>query len=104
MWSSGRPRVSILYGLGDATTGRTVMAVHHAGLAVHGAQVPWGKVVTKGVPVVAAGRLPSMLRALPAVLEPERVADLAGQARVRFHAAADSRPRGARRGRWGTTR
>jgi hypothetical protein len=57
-------------------------------VAVHGAQVPWGKVVTKGVPVVAARRLPSMLRALPAVLGPERVAGLADQARVRFHAAA----------------
>jgi hypothetical protein len=57
-------------------------------VAVHGAQVPWGKVVVHGVPVVAARRLPSMLRALPAVLGPERVADLADQARVRFHAAA----------------
>jgi hypothetical protein len=52
------------------------------------AQVPWGKVVTHGVPVVAARRLPSMLRQLPAVLGPERVAVLADQARVRFHAAA----------------
>jgi Nuclease-related domain len=57
-------------------------------VAVHGAQVPWGKVVVGGVPVVAARRLPSMLRALPAVLGPERVAGLADQARVRFHAAA----------------
>ena len=57
-------------------------------VAVHGAQVPWGKVVMQGVPVVAARRLPSMLRALPAVLGPERVAGLADQARVRFHAAA----------------
>jgi Nuclease-related domain len=57
-------------------------------VAVHGAQVPWGKVVTKGVPVVAARHLPSMLRALPAVLAPERVATPADQARVRFHAAA----------------
>jgi Nuclease-related domain len=57
-------------------------------VAVHGAQVPWGKVVTQGVPVVAARRLPSMLRQLPAVLGPERVAVLADQARVRFHAAA----------------
>jgi Nuclease-related domain len=57
-------------------------------VAVHGAQVPWGKVVTNGVPVVAARRLPSMLRQLPAVLGPERVAWLAAQARVRFHAAA----------------
>jgi hypothetical protein len=57
-------------------------------VAVHGAQVPWGKVIRQGVPVVAARRLPSMLRALPAVLGPERVAWLADQARVRFHAAA----------------
>ena len=57
-------------------------------VAVHGAQVPWGKVVTQGVPVVAAKRLPSMLCQLPAVLGPERVAGLADLARVRFHAAA----------------
>jgi Nuclease-related domain len=57
-------------------------------VAVHGAQVPWGKVVMQGVPVVPARRLPSMLRQLPAVLGPERVAALADQARVRFHSAA----------------
>jgi hypothetical protein len=57
-------------------------------VAVYGAQVPWGKVVSDGVPVVSARRLPSLLRALPAVLGPERVAWLADQARVRFHAAA----------------
>jgi hypothetical protein len=56
-------------------------------VVVHGAQVPWGKVVTHGVPVVSARRLPSMLRQLPAVLGPERVAWLADQARLRFHAA-----------------
>jgi hypothetical protein len=58
-------------------------------VAVHGAQVPWGKVVMNGVPVVPAKRLPTMLRALPAVLGPEQVAALADQARIRFHAAAD---------------
>jgi hypothetical protein len=57
-------------------------------VAVHGAQVPWGKVVTDGVPVVSAGRLPSMLGQLPVALGPERVAWLADQARVRFHAAS----------------
>jgi hypothetical protein len=57
-------------------------------VAVHGAEVPWGKVVVGGVPVVLARRLPSMLRQLPAVLGPERVVALADQARVRFHAAA----------------
>jgi hypothetical protein len=45
-------------------------------------------VVTDGVPVVAARRLPSLLRALPPMLGPERVTGLADQARVRFRAAA----------------
>jgi hypothetical protein len=57
-------------------------------MAVHGAQVPRGKVVVDGVPVVAAQRLPSLLRALPAVLGPEQVASLTDQARIGFHAAA----------------
>jgi ATP-dependent exoDNAse (exonuclease V) alpha subunit len=57
-------------------------------VAVHGAQVPWGKVVVEGVPVIAARRLPTMLRALPAVLWSERVAAVANQARIRFRAAA----------------
>ena len=57
-------------------------------VAVHGAQVPWGKVVMNGVPVVPARRLPNMLRELPAVLGPERIAALADRARIRFHAAA----------------
>jgi hypothetical protein len=57
-------------------------------VAVHGAQVPWGKVVSNGVPVVAAKRLPSMLGQLPEVLGPERVAVLADQARIRLRSAA----------------
>jgi hypothetical protein len=57
-------------------------------VVVHGAQVPWGKVVMDGIPVVSAKRLPSMLRELPAVLGPERVAWLADRARLRFRAAA----------------
>ena len=57
-------------------------------IAVHGAHVPWGKVIVNGVPVVSAQRLPTMLRALPAVLRPERVATLAHQARIRLHPAA----------------
>jgi hypothetical protein len=57
-------------------------------VAVHGAQVPWGKLVVDGVPVVSARRLPELLRNLPAVLGPELVAGLATTARVRFHAAA----------------
>ncbi len=57
-------------------------------VAVHGAQVPWGKLVVEGVPVVGARRLPERLRHLPATLAPERVAGLANTARVRFRAAA----------------
>jgi hypothetical protein len=57
-------------------------------MAIHGARVPWGKVLMDGIPVVPARRLPSMLRALPTMLRPQRVAELADEARVRFHAAA----------------
>jgi hypothetical protein len=57
-------------------------------VAVHGAQVPWGKVVVDGVPVVSARRLPTMLRQLPAVLGPERVTALGDEARIRFRTAA----------------
>ena len=56
-------------------------------VAVHGAQVPWGKLVIDGVPVVSARRLPSMLCQLPVVLGRERVAWPADEARVRFCAA-----------------
>jgi hypothetical protein len=47
-------------------------------VAVYGAQVPWGKVVTDG----------GCRWWRPAVLGPERVAGLANQARIRFHLAA----------------
>jgi hypothetical protein len=57
-------------------------------MAVHGAPVPPGHAGVDGVTVVAAGHLPDMLRAQPPVLEPERVAWLAEQARSRFHPAA----------------
>jgi Nuclease-related domain len=57
-------------------------------VAVHGAQVPWGKLVVDGVPVVGARRLPGLLRDLPAVLGPERVAGLGDRARIRFRSAA----------------
>jgi hypothetical protein len=79
---------------GERRTARVLAALERQGwavlhdLAVHGTQVPWGKVVADGVPVVAARRLPSRLRQLPAVLGPERVVWLADQARVRFHPAS----------------
>lgn len=57
-------------------------------VGVDGAQVPWGKLVAYGVPVVSARRLPELLHHLPEVLGPERIAGLADTARVRFHAAA----------------
>jgi hypothetical protein len=49
--------------------------------------VTWGKVVTNGVPVLPARRLPNMLRILPPVLGPERVTALADQVRIRFRRA-----------------
>ena len=57
-------------------------------VAVVGAPVPFGQVTVNGVPVVAAGSLPSMLRALPPVLAPERAAWAAAQVRARLRPAA----------------
>jgi hypothetical protein len=57
-------------------------------VAVVGAAVPFGQVSIHGIPVVAARSLPSMLRALPPVLAPERVAWAAGELRARLRPAA----------------
>jgi hypothetical protein len=53
-------------------------------VAVHGAGVPWGRLQVDGVTVAPARRVPDLLRALPPVLGPERVAWLANRARLRF--------------------
>jgi hypothetical protein len=57
-------------------------------VAVHGASVPWGRVQADGVTVVPTRRVPGLLRALPPILGPERVAWLADRARLRFRSAA----------------
>jgi len=57
-------------------------------VAVHGAQVPWGKAVVDGCRWWRPGACQACFVPLPAVLGPERVAGLADRARVRFHAAA----------------
>jgi hypothetical protein len=57
-------------------------------VAVHGARVPWGHLEVDGVSVASARRVPDLLRALPPVLGPERVAWLADRARLRFRPAA----------------
>ena len=53
-------------------------------VAVHGSSVPWGRVDTDGVTVVPARRVPDLLRGLPPILGPQRVAWLADRARLRF--------------------
>ena len=93
LWHGGYP-IALALRVVDFEADQAAQVLPDPGMAVvpivtvHGAQVPWGKVVVEGVPVVAARRLPSMLRDLPAVLGPERVAVLADQARAHFHAAA----------------
>jgi hypothetical protein len=57
-------------------------------VAVHGASVPWGRVVVSGVTVAPAERVPDLLRALPPVLSAGQVAWLADRARLRFRPAA----------------
>jgi hypothetical protein len=57
-------------------------------VAVHGASVPWGRVVVSGVTVASASRVPDLLRALPPVLSAEQIRWLADRARLRFRPAA----------------
>jgi hypothetical protein len=57
-------------------------------VAVHGATVPWDRLRVDGVTVAPARRVPDLLRALPPILGPERVAWLADRARLRFRPAA----------------
>jgi hypothetical protein len=57
-------------------------------VAIHGASVPWGVLQADGVTIVPARRVPNLLKALPPILGPERVAWLADRARLRFRAAA----------------
>ena len=61
-------------------------------VAVHGTGVPWGRVDTDGVTVVAARRIPDLLRTLPPVLGSDRVAWLADRARLRFRPAGGQGP------------
>jgi hypothetical protein len=56
-------------------------------VAIHGASVPWGRVDADGVTVIPAHRVPDLLRALPPILGPERVAWLADRGRLRFRPA-----------------
>jgi hypothetical protein len=57
-------------------------------LAVHGAAIPWGRLRVDRVTILPARRVPQLLRTLPPVLDPERVAWLADRARLRFRPAA----------------
>jgi Nuclease-related domain len=56
-------------------------------VAVHGASIPYGVLQADGVTVVPARRVADLLRALPPILGPERVAWLVDRARLRFRAA-----------------
>jgi hypothetical protein len=55
-------------------------------VAVWGAAVPWGQVTATGVTVVAARRLPGLLRSLPPSLTPERAREVAAQINRRLDA------------------
>jgi hypothetical protein len=56
-------------------------------VAVHGATVPWDRLRVDGVTVAPARRVPDLLRALPPILGPERVAWLADRVRLHFRPA-----------------
>jgi Nuclease-related domain len=66
------------------TLGTTVTPM----LCVHGAQLPWGELMAEGVPVLAADRVTTTLRALPPLLDEVQVALATEQARRRLRPAA----------------
>jgi hypothetical protein len=57
-------------------------------VAVHGAQIPWGKVVIDGVPSCQPGACQACFAPFQRCSGPNGVADLPDRARVRFRAAA----------------
>jgi hypothetical protein len=65
------------------TLGTTVTPM----LCVHGAQLPWGELMAEDIPVLAAGKVLTTLRALPP-LDEVQAALVAGQARCRLRPAS----------------
>ena len=57
-------------------------------LCVHGAQLPWGELIAEGIPVLAAERVVTTLRALPPLLDEVQAMSVAEQARRQLHPAA----------------
>jgi hypothetical protein len=55
---------------------------------MHGAQLPRGELMAQGVPVPAAGRVATTLRALPPLLDKVQVALVTEQARRQLHPTA----------------
>jgi hypothetical protein len=93
VWHGRHPLVSALRTtLWEADQADEVLGIANvqvaAIVAVHGASVPWGRLQADRVTVAPARRVPDLLRALPPVLGPERVAWLADRARLRFRPAA----------------
>jgi hypothetical protein len=87
LWHGRYPLVSALRAVRwEADRADEVLGVADVGVAVivavHGAGVPWGRVTTAGVTVTPAGLVPDLLRALPPVHSPERVACLVDRAAV----------------------
>jgi hypothetical protein len=56
-------------------------------LCVHGARLPWGELMAEGIPVLAAGRLATTLRALPPLLDDVQVALVTERVRRQLHPA-----------------
>src|SRR6266511_2380041 len=65
------------------TLGTTVTPM----LCVHHAQLPWGELMAEGIPVLAADRVTTTLRALPPLLDEVQLALLTEQARRQIHPA-----------------
>jgi hypothetical protein len=57
-------------------------------LCVHGAQVPWGELMAEDIPVLAADRMVTTLRALPPLLDDRQVMLMTEEVSRRLRPAA----------------
>ena len=90
LWYGHHPLIGVLATVHweAAAIGETLGTAVTPMLCVHGAQLPWGELMVQGIPVLAADRLATTLRALPPMLDEVQVALLTERAQRQLYPAA----------------
>src|SRR6266536_1462083 len=89
LWYGHHPLIGVLATVHweAAAIGETLGTAVTPMLCVHGAQLPWGELMVQGIPVLAADRLATTLRALPPMLGEVQVALLTERAQRELYPA-----------------